>query len=45
LNAVGIGGNLKEAQSNAYKQAALISWRGMQMRTDIGNKVIESNKN
>lgn len=38
LNAIGMGSSLKEAVSAAYKQAKHVSWRGMQMRQDIGKK-------
>lgn len=38
MNAIGFGGNIKEATKKAYEQAAKIRWRGMQMRRDIGAK-------
>lgn len=41
LGAVGFGGTLKEAVQCAYKQAAQAKWRGLQMRKDIGAKVID----
>ncbi len=36
LNSIGIGSSLSEAIHAAYAQAKNVSWRGMQMRTDIG---------
>lgn len=44
LNAIGIGSNLKEAIDNAYMQAQKVSWQGVQMRKDIGQKVLDSLK-
>lgn len=38
LNAVGMGSSLKEALSTAYAQAKHVTWRGLQMRKDIGAK-------
>ncbi|MBX3020883.1 MAG: phosphoribosylamine--glycine ligase [Bdellovibrionales bacterium] len=38
INAIGMGSSLKEALSAAYKQAQKITWKGMQMRSDIGRK-------
>lgn len=40
LNAIGMGSNLQEAVDSAYKQAAEVSWDGMQIRKDIGKKVL-----
>ncbi len=40
LNAIGIGSTMKEALSNAYKQAKYSYWDGMQIRTDIGKKIL-----
>ena len=37
LNALGLGNSKEESTQNAYKQAAQVSWPGMQMRSDIGN--------
>lgn len=36
LNAVGLGSSRSEALQNAYRQAAKVSWPGLQMRSDIG---------
>lgn len=40
LNAIGLGSTLEEARSNAYQQAESVTWKNMQMRKDIGNKVL-----
>ncbi len=40
LNAIGFGSNLKEAVKSAYLQTKKASWRGLQMRKDIGAKTI-----
>ncbi len=39
LNAIGLGSSLREARENAYQQAKAVSWPGMQIRKDIGNRV------
>ena len=36
LNAIGIGSTKKEALDNAYKLANTVSWKGLQVRSDIG---------
>ena len=41
LNAVGMGSSLEEAVRAAYAQAGKVSWRGLQMRTDIGARQVE----
>lgn len=41
LNAVGVGSSLAEAVKQAYGQATKVRWMGMQMRTDIGRKILE----
>ena len=41
LNAVGLGSDLKESLKLAYEQAAKVSWEGLQMRKDIGQKVLD----
>jgi phosphoribosylamine--glycine ligase len=40
LNAIGLGKDLKEAVSRAYAQANEARWTGLQMRKDIGAKVL-----
>ncbi len=40
LNAVGIGNNLQEALSNAYNQSSKVTWPGVQIRKDIGRKLL-----
>ena len=40
LNSVGLGSDLRAALKAAYAQAATASWSGMQMRTDIGAKLL-----
>ncbi len=40
LNAVGLGTNVIEAVERAYTQADCVGWLGMQMRRDIGKRVI-----
>ena len=40
LNSVGVGDNLRDAIARAYSQASLVRWPGMQMRRDIGAKLI-----
>lgn len=40
LNAIGLGSSLEEARKNAYQQAESVSWPGMQMRKDIGEKLL-----
>lgn len=40
LNAVGIGKNLAEAVNNAYFQAGEARWSGLQLRHDIGAKLL-----
>ncbi|MGE3974302.1 MAG: phosphoribosylamine--glycine ligase [Bdellovibrionales bacterium] len=39
LNAIGIGNTLEQALKNAYAQVQQISWKGLQYRKDIGQKV------
>lgn len=41
LNAIGIGNTLKEAINNSYAQAERVSWKGLQMRRDIGKKILK----
>ena len=41
LNAVGVGSSLEEALKQAYGQASKARWFGMQMRTDIGHKILK----
>lgn len=41
LNAVGLGSSLDEALKNSYRQAARVSWPGMRMRKDIGQKALK----
>lgn len=36
LNAIGLGGSLRDAISAAYKVADRVSWKGLQRRGDIG---------
>lgn len=38
LHSIGIGTDLTEAISNAYKQSEKAQWQGQQMRKDIGSK-------
>jgi phosphoribosylamine--glycine ligase len=38
LNAIGMGSSRAEALREAYAQAKHASWRGLQMRKDIGAK-------
>lgn len=40
LNAIGVGSSLQEAVNQAYQQAALVSWPGVQMRQDIGHQAL-----
>lgn len=40
LNSVGIGSNLQEAINNSYEQAKYAYWDGMQLRSDIGKKLL-----
>ncbi len=40
LNAIGLGADLETALSHAYSQAQLVSWTGMQLRSDIGKKIL-----
>jgi phosphoribosylamine--glycine ligase len=42
LNAIGIGSSLKESLDLSYAQAAKVNWPGMQMRKDIGSKILKS---
>jgi phosphoribosylamine--glycine ligase len=39
LCAIGIGSTQKEALTAAYNQSNLVSWEGLQKRTDIGQKL------
>ena len=41
LCATALGGDIAEAQRNAYAIANEISWKGMQYRTDIGYRAID----
>ncbi|MCB9025891.1 MAG: phosphoribosylamine--glycine ligase [Bdellovibrionaceae bacterium] len=41
LNAIGLGSDLKESIQIAYNQASKVSWEGMQMRKDIGQKILK----
>jgi phosphoribosylamine--glycine ligase len=43
LNAIGVGSNLDEALSNAYRQAEKVTWPKMQIRHDIGAKIHQRN--
>jgi phosphoribosylamine--glycine ligase len=38
LNAIGMGSSRAEALKVAYQQAGHVTWRGVQMRKDIGAK-------
>ncbi|MCB0355356.1 MAG: phosphoribosylamine--glycine ligase [Bdellovibrionales bacterium] len=40
LNAMGLGSSLEESLKKAYEQAKKVSWDGLQMRKDIGHKVL-----
>lgn len=40
LNSVGLGSTLQEAVANAYRQAEFVRWPGLQMRRDIGEKIL-----
>src|SRR5690606_28567343 len=40
LNSMGIGANLAEALKQAYAQAERVRWPGLQMRKDIGHKML-----
>ena len=40
LNAIGIGPGLREAIHEAYAQARAVGWVGVQVRSDIGAKVL-----
>ena len=42
LNAIGIGSSLEEAKRHAYEQVSQITWKAIQVRSDIGDKVITS---
>lgn len=41
LNAIGVGKTLEEALKNAYEIAGKINWAGIQIRKDIGSKVLK----
>src|SRR5690606_21955212 len=41
LNAIGTGGDMPSAIKNAYEVARRVSWKGMQMRRDIGKSVLD----
>lgn len=41
LNSVGIGETLQSALEKAYSQAKRVQWPGIQMRSDIGKKLIK----
>jgi phosphoribosylamine--glycine ligase len=36
LNSIGLGSSMPEALKAAYAQAKMVTWKGMQMRKDIG---------
>lgn len=40
LNSVGIGSTLKEAVKKAYEMSENVTWKGRQMRSDIGKKFL-----
>lgn len=40
LNAVAINSNLKDALTKAYSQAKKVTWKGLQMRKDIGQNIL-----
>jgi phosphoribosylamine--glycine ligase len=40
LGAMGLGANLREAVDRAYEQARSVCWDGIQLRSDIGAKVL-----
>ncbi|MCB0407601.1 MAG: phosphoribosylamine--glycine ligase [Bdellovibrionales bacterium] len=42
LNAIGLGSSLKESLSHAYKQAEKVYWKNVQIRKDIGQKVLKA---
>lgn len=44
LNAVGVGANIQEAVQNAYKQSCSVAWQRMQVRSDIGAKVLSGQR-
>lgn len=43
MNAIGIGSNLEESLKNAYSQSEKVSWSGIQIRKDIGQKALTQN--
>jgi phosphoribosylamine--glycine ligase len=43
LNAIGIAETAKKSMELAYGYAGKINWRGMQIRSDIGQKVLKKN--
>ncbi len=40
INAIGIGSSLEAAVRKAYQQAEKVKWNGVQLRTDIGKKIL-----
>lgn len=44
LNAIGIGSSAQESIQHAYEQTHYVKWTGLQMRTDIGQKIKSSNE-
>jgi phosphoribosylamine---glycine ligase len=40
IGAIGNGSTLKEAIERAYKQSELVNWKGLQKRSDIGQKQV-----
>lgn len=40
MNSVGIGSSLKEAVKKAYEMSENVTWKGRQMRSDIGKKFL-----
>lgn len=41
LNAIGLATSLEESMSKAYAQAAKVKWSGLQMRKDLGKKLLQ----
>ena len=44
LNVVGSGPDLAAARTNAYAGVDLLSWPGMQFRTDIGEQALAATR-
>lgn len=40
INAIGIGASVEEAIRKAYQQSERVKWNGVQVRTDIGKKLL-----